>query len=200
MKGEWVGDLGTEPPTTVAEAFQPRRRAADHGSLKHLLLENQCYHTISSTRDRRPVFANPECASLVLEAIDEIRKDRAHVLGWAVMPDHLHLVVVPIEPQQLPQVMQGIKGYSSWAINRNLGLKGPLWQQGYYDRMIRSEKHLFEAIQYVNMNPVVAGLAREPGDYRFASWDVEETDLERWYTAEAGKPRLRGVQSGPTQP
>jgi REP element-mobilizing transposase RayT len=111
------------------------------------------------------------------------------------MPDHLHLVIVPIEPQQLPQVMQGIKGYSSWAINHKLGTRGALWQQGYYDRMIRSEKHLFEVIQYVHMNPIMAGLAREPGAYRFASWNAEETDLERWYTAaEAGKPRLRGDQ------
>ena len=96
--------------------------------------------------------------------------------------------------------MQSIKGNASWAINRLLGRKGPIWQQGYYDRMIRSEKHLFEAIAYVNANPVAAGLAKEPGAYRFASWDAKETDLERWYTAaEAGKPRLRAVQDGLSQ-
>jgi REP element-mobilizing transposase RayT len=155
--------------------------------LNHILLENQAYHTISTTRDRRPVFADPVLANVVLDTIRETRIERAHVLAWAVMPDHLHLVLVPREPYTLPQVMQNIKGNASWAINRITGRRGPIWQQGYYDRMIRSEMHLFEAIAYVNANPVVAGLAKEPGEYPFASYDAEDTDLGRWFrAAEAG--------------
>ena len=103
------------------------------------------------------------------------------------MPDHLHLVLVPRHPFRLPEVMQNIKGNASWAINRSIGRRGPIWQQGYYDRMIRTEKHLFEAIAYVNANPVMAHLAREPGEYPYASHDAVDTDLERWYAAaEAG--------------
>jgi REP element-mobilizing transposase RayT len=152
-----------------------------------MLLENQCYHTISTTKDRIPVFANPSLAGVIVDTILQTRLERAYVLAWAVMPDHLHVVVVPRTPYTLPQVMQNIKGNASWAINRLTGRKGAIWQQGYYDRMIRSEKHLFEAIAYVNMNPVAAGLTKEPGEYRFASWDANETDLGRWYDdAEAG--------------
>jgi REP element-mobilizing transposase RayT len=151
-----------------------------------MLVENQCYHTISATRDRAPILANLKYAEIVIDTIQQTRLERAHLLAWAVMPDHLHLVLVPREPYTLPQVMQNIKGNAAWAINRLTGRKSPIWQQGYYDRMIRSERHLFEALAYVNANPVMAGLAREPGEYPFASHEAGETDLERWYTAEAG--------------
>ena len=48
-----------------------------------------------------------------------------------------------------------------------------LWQEGYYDRFIRSEKELQEVIRYMAYNPVRAGLATQPEDYPYWKSKVE---------------------------
>ncbi|OGO51990.1 MAG: hypothetical protein A2148_04085 [Chloroflexi bacterium RBG_16_68_14] len=44
-----------------------------------------------------------------------------------------------------------------------------MWQRGFYDRMIRDERQLEEAIRYIDENPVSAGLAKTPEEYPFSS-------------------------------
>ena len=68
--------------------------------------------------------------------------------------------------------------------------------------MIRNERELFETINYVDMNPVVAGLVERPEEYEFSSaLRPELTDLDAFFAdeppaAEAGKPRLQVVAAG----
>jgi hypothetical protein len=95
--------------------------------------------------------------------------------------------------------MQSMKGYTSRRINLMSHRQGPLWQQSFFDRLIRNEKELFETINYVDMNPVVAGLVERPEEYGFSSaLRPELTDLDAFFAdeppaAEAGKPRLQVV-------
>jgi putative transposase len=65
--------------------------------------------------------------------------------------------------------MQTIKGYTSRALNRDIGRKGRLWQPGFYDRIVRGWPHLLEVIEYIHANPVKAGLVDDPSDYEYSS-------------------------------
>ena len=137
--------------------------------LHRFLLENQCYHVVTTTRDRRPVFSERNCASVVVEAVQFVRRERAYVLAYVVMPDHLHAMVVPRDGASVSQVMQSIKGYTARRINAELGQRGSLWQRSFYDRMIRDEEQLLDTVNYVHMNPVVGGLAQDPQGYPYSS-------------------------------
>jgi len=65
--------------------------------------------------------------------------------------------------------MQTVKGFSAREINKGEGRSGSLWQQSYYDRVIRSEEQLRATINYLHRNPVSDGLAARPEDYEFSS-------------------------------
>ncbi len=65
--------------------------------------------------------------------------------------------------------MQTVKGYTARLINQRRGTRGPLWQRSFYDRVIRDDRQLVEAINYVHQNPVAAGLADTPEAYPFSS-------------------------------
>src|SRR5437764_860116 len=138
--------------------------------LHRVLIEGQCYHVTSTTRQRLPLFADAANARVVLRAIEFVRSDaRAFVLAYVIMPNHLHMVVAPREARTLVQIMQVVKGFSSREINRAEGKSGSLWQQSYYDRVIRSEAQLRATIDYLHRNPVAEGLTARPEDYEFSS-------------------------------
>lgn len=169
-----VHDSPEERRTVVACPVPPEPRPR-HSHLRRFILENQVYHVSTATKDRERIFAEVAVAELVLEAIQFLRKDRAFILSFAIMPDHLHLVLVPRPDNDLPRIMQSLKGYTARQINRRKQRRAPVWQQSYYDRMIRTERHLQDVIDYVEQNPVKAGLCDDPAEYPFSS---------------AGKPEL----------
>ncbi len=75
--------------------------------------------------------------------------------------------------------MKSIKNYVATTINRRMGSKGALWQQSFYDRVIRNEAQLRSTIEYIHQNPATAGLVAEAKSYEFSSARPElETDLE----------------------
>jgi len=137
--------------------------------LRRFLLENQCYHVITVTRNREPVFSNPAHATVLEEALQFVRRGRAYVLAYAIIPDHLHAVLVPRAPYSISQVMQTIKGYTSRVVNARLDHRSPLWQRSFFDRMMRSEEQLRETVEYTHANPVSAGLVEDPATYPFGS-------------------------------
>ncbi len=115
-----------------------------------------------------------ENARLVLNILEEIRKTgMAKIYAFAIMPDHLHLILKP-EKEPLSKIMQKIKGKSSRLINLRENAKGELWQKEYYERAIRDEKDLMEKYHYIIYNPVKEGLAQSPEEYPYSSENLKE--------------------------
>ncbi len=92
----------------------------------------------------------------------EVVKELA-LYAYVIMPDHLHMLVKPGE-ENLPKIMQKIKGKSSFAIR-----KGSIWQKGYFDFAIVSEKKFKEKFNYIHCNPVKKGLVKYAEEYTFSS-------------------------------
>lgn len=137
--------------------------------MQRFLIENQCYHVVTSTRNRLPLFRETASAKAVATALQFLRAERAYLIAYAVMPDHLHAVLVPRAPYNISRVMQSVKGYTARLLNERNGSRGPLWQRGFYDRMIRDEEQLLDTVNYVHMNPVAGGLAPDPEAYSYSS-------------------------------
>ena len=95
--------------------------------------------------------------------------ERYRLLAWVVMPNHAHVVAEVMDGWPLGDIVGAWKGASARRINRFFGLKGRLWQPGYFDRYIRDENHLRRAIVYVEENPVKAGFVADAEDWEFSS-------------------------------
>ena len=91
------------------------------------------------------------------------------LMAVVVMPDHVHLALVPMAlpygTASIAKIMQVVKGASAHPINRELGRRGPVWQQESFDRALRLEEGVDQKIDYMLENPVRAGLVRSPLDY-----------------------------------
>lgn len=103
---------------------------------------------------------------ILADAIRKVRARRALVLaGYVFMPDHWHALLVPGRRYSIDRVMNAIKVSSAHAINRRRGARGRLWHSRYYDRVVRTVKEFHDTLRYMHVNPVTAGLVKEPGEW-----------------------------------
>ncbi len=117
---------------------------------------------------------NPEAAQIVANRLQEFDKKYYHLIAYSVMANHVHAVfdfsvqlpkngteITDENYKQVHQVMKLINGGTAARINRILNRTGKVWSESYFDRYIRDEKHLFNAIWYTILNPVKAGICKE---------------------------------------
>lgn len=95
-----------------------------------------------------------------LEILGSCEKDKWHVDQFCIMPNHVHLLVSPIDDAglSLKDFIKRLKGRSSFSINKLLSRKGRFWQVDWFDRWVRSEAELRRIRDYIRENPKKAGL------------------------------------------
>jgi valyl-tRNA synthetase len=89
-----------------------------------------------------------------------------------IMPDHVHLIITPKQRDdgmwwRLEDILHSIKSYTANEIHSARNASGSLWQDEYFDRIIRDQDEFVEKWNYILNNPVKAGLALRVGEYRF---------------------------------
>jgi REP element-mobilizing transposase RayT len=109
------------------------------------------------------LLRDPAAGRLMASAVHHFDGDRYELDCYVVMPNHVHAVLRPLQGDKDPleKILQSWKRHTALEINRLLGLKGPVWQEESYDRIIRDGEHLYRTIQYHGNNPGKAGLNRE---------------------------------------
>ena len=85
------------------------------------------------------------------------------------MPTHLHLLLSP-HNQKLIRIMLDLKSRTGFEIARWRGLHGPIWQERYFDTIIRRVRNFWQKLEYIHRNPVEAGLVKNPEDWQWSSY------------------------------
>jgi Rad3-related DNA helicase/REP element-mobilizing transposase RayT len=99
-----------------------------------------------------------DIGGVVARSLRHFDGDRYRLIAWCVMPNHVHAVVTPFPNYDLPAILHSWKSYSAHVINDILRRDGAVWQDEYYDHLVRDEADLNRAIDYVWKNPEEAGL------------------------------------------
>jgi putative transposase len=90
------------------------------------------------------------------------------VWAWCLMPNHVHLVLVPAEEAGLRQALGEAHRRYTQAVNRRQGWVGHLWQ-GRFASCALDLPHLLGAVRYVELNPVRARLVTAPESWPWSS-------------------------------
>ncbi|MBK9254021.1 MAG: transposase [Saprospiraceae bacterium] len=72
------------------------------------------------------------------------------------MPNHIHIVVIPLKGSSLSQITHLWKFHSANEITKLLGQSGQLWQHESYHHIIRNEESLIQVRKYKKLNPINA--------------------------------------------
>lgn len=115
------------------------------------------------------VLADPAVAQIVQTALLHFDVERYRLMAWCVMPTHVHVLLEQIDGWPLSQVTHAWKSYTAKAINMALGRKGRLWAPEYYDRFMRDDGQFQATRDYIENNPVAAGLCATPETWLWSS-------------------------------
>ena len=133
-----------------------------------------------------------------LNVLDSVRNARdLCLLGYVVMPNHVHLVLWPPDGLRLGRVIGELKSRTARRILSCVRTEGlfradrlvqgagedasmVFWQRRCYDHNCRTPETVREKIEYCHKNPVRAGLVSEPGQWRWSSYN--------WYLGERDVP------------
>jgi putative transposase len=127
------------------------------------------HHITQRGNNREPVFFAPEDYEAYLDCLT--RQARLHglrLLGYCLMPNHVHLIAVPDHEHSLARALGGAHSEYALALNRAQARSGHLWQNRYFSCPMDGG-HLLAALRYVELNPVRAGLTAAAWDWRWSS-------------------------------
>ena len=110
----------------------------------------------------------------VIVAVDEnaffaFDGTRYRLHAWTIMPNHVHVLFTVLPDQPLGFIVGSWKRFTARRANELLGRSGEFWQSEYWDRFIRNEDHFGITGDYIDQNPVKAGLVSEPRLWPYGS-------------------------------
>jgi len=103
---------------------------------------------------------------LVLDHIKSGHKSFYNLYAVQIMPDHIHVILIPNNGYEISRIIKGIKIATAIKINVLRNRIGPLWEKDYFDRIIRSESDLEEKVNYIFENPLRAELTEDCENYQ----------------------------------
>lgn len=146
------------------------RKYGYHRNLPHYQKAGRVIFVTFCKGTRIPFTA--EARNVVLQHCLHDNGIRYELHAAIVMPDHVHLLLTALRdekgwPYSLPTILKLVKGTSARSVNKLLDSCGPVWQEEFFDHVLRSQESFEEKLEYLRQNPVRRGLVRRPEDYRW---------------------------------
>jgi putative transposase len=148
-------------------------------------LEDHLHFVTFSCYNRQPYLASPASKSLFESALEHTRTQYDfRVIGYVVMPEHVHLLTSEPVIGLLGQALKSLKVSIS-----KRSPQSPFWQPRYYDFNVYSAAKGIEKLRYIHRNPVHRGLVDQPEQWpwssfrHYATGEIGAVEIESHWTA-----------------
>ena len=127
------------------------------------------HHVMVRGVERRRLFLDDRDYEEFLGRIPRaLEKAPCRVLAWALMPNHVHLLVRSGDRGLASFMRRLMTGYAM-AFNRRHRRVGHLFQGRFRGHLIEEEGYFLEVSRYIHLNPVKAGWTSRPEDWPWSS-------------------------------
>ena len=159
--------------------------------MRRIYLEDNIYFVTTVIYRRLPVFSIQSNVIALIDSLNYYRyKQKYNLLGYVIMPDHIHLIIWLRGGSNISEIMRDLKKFTAVRIIRQLEVEEryawlrvikesgkktgrgmhKLWQDSYWDKIIYSRKMLREKLEYIHNNPIRAGLVQDVSVYPYSSY------------------------------
>jgi putative transposase len=142
---------------------------ADRHPLKRFYGRRDLHFITFSCYLRRPYLETVYARNRFVRILDAVRSRHGFaLLGYVVMPEHVHLLISEPRTGTPSKVLQVLK--QSVSRDSDLCESIAFWQRRFYDFNVWSGKKVFEKLEYMHDNPVKRRLVAHPKDWPWSSW------------------------------
>ena len=128
------------------------------------------FHVCSRGNGGQPIFNDDKDRSRYLVLLEKYRiKYGLEYFAYCLMNNHVHLLLLCPSIQILSKAIHAVHVAYVMYFNRRHERHGHLFQDRFISWVIKDEKHLREAKEYIENNPVKAGIALSKGSYLWSS-------------------------------
>lgn len=129
------------------------------------------YHLYNRGANHQKIFFNQENWVFFIQRLrDYFLPEYVDLLVYCLMPNHYHLMTYVKHDDFAALVMQPFGVSYVKAINKQQARSGPLFEGPFKAIHVDRDEYLCYLSRYIHMNPVVAGLAAAPEQWRFSSY------------------------------
>ena len=137
--------------------------------MARIVIPDVPHHVTQRGNRREDVFFDDEDRRrYLLLLLEYTQKHALDIWAYCLMTNHVHFVAVPRERDSLAAAFKPVDMRYSQHVNRRLHTTGHLWQGRYYSCPLDDE-HLWEAVRYVERNPVRAAMVKRAEQYPWSS-------------------------------
>jgi len=140
---------------------------ADPANIK---AKSRTFFVTSRTCNGRSILQTERMAGLLIDVLKSYATAghfRLH--EFVIMRDHIHLLLTVEDDKTVEKAVQLIKGNFSYRAKRELHYPGDIWQRGFSEVRIYDRESFLACKSYIHNNPVKAGYAATPQEYRYSS-------------------------------
>lgn len=130
-------------------------------------------HVIQRGNNRASMFtSDSEMAAFAYWLREGALRFQVDVHGWVFMTNHVHLLMTPRVDNAISRLMQSLGRRYVARFNYSHGRTGTLFEGRFRSCLIQQDRYFLACLRYIELNPVRAGMVRDPGDYRWSSYRV----------------------------
>jgi putative transposase len=128
-------------------------------------------HLVQRGVNREPCFFADEDFTCYLHWLIKAAADyHCAIHSYALMTNHVHLLVTPDHPDGLSRLMQSVGRRYVQYVNRTYKRTGTLWEGRFKSSVVQEADYFLMCSRYIELNPVRAGMVADPGQYRWSSY------------------------------
>ncbi|NND59030.1 MAG: transposase [Gammaproteobacteria bacterium] len=137
--------------------------------MARLVVPDYPHHiTQRGSRKQQTFFGDDDYLEYLRLLHENQLKADVDIWAYCLMPNHVHLVAVPKNPDGLSKLLQVTHHRYARRVNSRYGWRGHLWQERFHS-FVMDERHLLAAVRYVELNPVRADLCARADQWRWSS-------------------------------
>ncbi|MDP3794122.1 MAG: transposase [Candidatus Uhrbacteria bacterium] len=134
---------------------------------------NLLFHIINRGNARQNVFRSPSEYREYLQLLKNYKtKFPVRLYHYVLMPNHVHMLLEPMERGALSAFMQGLTLAHTRRFNLRSGSVGHAWQGRFKSILIESDQYYLQCARYIELNPVRANMVSHPSYYSWSSYSV----------------------------
>ncbi len=121
---------------------------------------------------RKPVFNDWSDFGLYLESMaNAALKNPVSLHAFCLMTNHVHLLISPYSGLAVSRFVQQVNARFGILMNKRWQRNGAIWDGRYRSRAVTNDNDFLACMRYIDNNPVKAGMAMQPGDYAWGSFN-----------------------------